>query len=56
MKWLKRLLSPRVEQERADVQQAAQAAIEAADDTVVASKQARKRVLELELQLRKRAR
>lgn len=54
MKWLKRLLSPNVEQERQDVQEMAHQAIEAAGDTVAASVKARRRVLELELKLRRR--
>lgn len=43
-----------LEQERTEVQQAAQSAIDAATDAVSASKKARRKVLELELQLRRR--
>lgn len=54
MKWLRRLIEPDVEQERNEVHEAAQAAIRAADDTVTASQEARRKVLDLELQLRRR--
>jgi hypothetical protein len=55
MKWLRRLLQPSVEEERGEVHKAAQEAIEAAADAVSASVKARRRVLDLELQLRRRA-
>lgn len=54
MKWLKRLVSPQVDEERKEVQQAAQAAINAANEAVTASRKARRSVLDLELELRRR--
>jgi hypothetical protein len=57
MSWLRKLLRPPAEeQERKVILEDAQKAVDSATETVAASVKARRRVLELQLELRRRPR